>query len=190
MHYVRLILEYGPIIHCSTLRFESKHTYFKRVIRAKKCFINVCSSLAFSHQYLQACLLQKGLFAPDLEFTQVFGCSGKITELLEKNGLPINLCSFAQAIKFRGVYYVTGSYVVLDKILNDLVLGKVIALFVTSHNRYLVIKKVFVKYFHYYGMHALEKNVTNDVTCIEVNPLKDYFTHSILTIWDVLMELF
>ena len=53
LHCARLILEYGPIIHCSTIRFESKQTYFKRVIRAKKCFINVCSSLAFSHQYLK-----------------------------------------------------------------------------------------------------------------------------------------
>ena len=90
-------------------------------------------------------------------------------------GFPVDQCSFAKAIKFRGVYYVTGSYVVLDKILNDLVLGKVIALFVTSHNPYLVNKKVFAKYFHYYGMLALETNVTNDLTCTEVNQLKDYY---------------
>ena len=36
MHYAWLILQYGPIHHCSTLRFESKHSYFKRLIRAKK----------------------------------------------------------------------------------------------------------------------------------------------------------
>ena len=34
LHFAWLILQYGPILHCSTLRFESKHSYFKRVVRS------------------------------------------------------------------------------------------------------------------------------------------------------------
>ena len=69
LHYAWTILQFGPVSHCSTLRFESKHSYFKRVTRAKKNFVSICSTLATSHQLLQACLLKKGLFSTQLNFS-------------------------------------------------------------------------------------------------------------------------
>ncbi|XP_036150185.1 uncharacterized protein LOC118648076 isoform X1 [Monomorium pharaonis] len=58
-HYPYLIDQFGPLIKVWTLRFESKHTYFKRVIRNIKNFINVTQSLSIKHERLQ-CLLRSG----------------------------------------------------------------------------------------------------------------------------------
>jgi len=58
-HYPYLINQFGPLIKVWTLRFESKHTYFKRVIRNIKNFINVTQSLSIKHERLQ-CLLRFG----------------------------------------------------------------------------------------------------------------------------------
>jgi len=58
-HYPYLIDQFGPLIKVWTLRFESKHTYFKRVIQNIKNFINVTQSLSIKHERLQ-CLLRFG----------------------------------------------------------------------------------------------------------------------------------
>lgn len=41
LHYAHLTLQFGPLIYTWTIRYESKHSYFKRCIRASKNFINV-----------------------------------------------------------------------------------------------------------------------------------------------------
>lgn len=54
LHNSHLTLQFGPLIYTWTTRFESKHSYFKRCIRASKNFINVTKSLADWHELLQA----------------------------------------------------------------------------------------------------------------------------------------
>ena len=177
MHYAWLILQYGPIHHCSTLRFESKHSYFKRLIRAKKNFKNVCSTLVYNHQYLQACLLQKGLFCQDLQYTKSCVYSASITKFLVRNGFIIHQCTFAKSILFKGVSYTTNCYVVLNKLSNDLLLGKVVALFLALNCPYLVVETEVGRFFHDYGMFALETNadITNNLKFICINDLKDFY---------------
>lgn len=54
IHYPELILKFGPLIKVWTLRFESKHTFFKRRIRSIKNFLNVTKSLSVSHELFQS----------------------------------------------------------------------------------------------------------------------------------------
>lgn len=65
LHYADLTLQFGPLIHTWTMRFESKHSYFKRCIRSSKNFRNV-KSLAERHQLFQTYQSQGGLFKPQL----------------------------------------------------------------------------------------------------------------------------
>jgi len=53
LHYPTAILNWGPPSRYNTIRFESKHSYFKRVIAANHNSINLCYSLAKRHQFLQ-----------------------------------------------------------------------------------------------------------------------------------------
>lgn len=53
-HYPSLTLKFGPLIRFWTMRFESKHQYFKRCIRSSKNFVNVAKMLATRHQTLQS----------------------------------------------------------------------------------------------------------------------------------------
>lgn len=63
-HYPELIIKFGPLIRLWTMRFESKHAYFKQCTRKLRNFKNVCSSLAERHQLLQAYLSAGNLFPP------------------------------------------------------------------------------------------------------------------------------
>lgn len=49
-HYPALILKFGPLIRLWTMRFESKHSYFKRCARNLKNFKNLCFTLTERHQ--------------------------------------------------------------------------------------------------------------------------------------------
>lgn len=52
-HYPNLIRQFGPLSKFSTLRFESKHQYFKQIIRNAKNFKNVTKLLVERHQLYQ-----------------------------------------------------------------------------------------------------------------------------------------
>ena len=67
LHYPDLILKFGPLIRLWTLRFESKHTYFKQCARKLRNFKSLGSTLAERHQLLQAYLHSGNIFAPVLQ---------------------------------------------------------------------------------------------------------------------------
>lgn len=49
-HYPALVLKFGPLIQLWTMRFESKHSYFKRCARHLKNFKNVFLDFRFRHR--------------------------------------------------------------------------------------------------------------------------------------------
>ena len=53
-HYPELMLEFGPLIHAWTLRFEGQHDYFKQISRTTKNRKNMYKTLDFRHEYMQA----------------------------------------------------------------------------------------------------------------------------------------
>ena len=52
-HYENLIRIFGPLKHLWTLRCESKHKYFKKVVKNSQNFKNVTQTLAEKHELLQ-----------------------------------------------------------------------------------------------------------------------------------------
>ena len=53
-HYPQQMKAVGPLVLCCTIRFESKHKYFKSIMQKTKNFKNVCKSLGESCQLEQA----------------------------------------------------------------------------------------------------------------------------------------
>lgn len=54
VHYPQQLNEFGPLVNCWTLRFESKHGYFKDVTYRLKNKKNICKTLAVRHEFYQA----------------------------------------------------------------------------------------------------------------------------------------
>lgn len=52
VHYPDLFVQFGPLVKLWTLRFESKHSYFKNIARMCKNFRNITKTLAVKHQKL------------------------------------------------------------------------------------------------------------------------------------------
>ena len=61
-HYPDFFKNFGPLISVWAMRMESKHTYFKSVLRASKNFKNVAKTCASRHELAQVCHRYYGLF--------------------------------------------------------------------------------------------------------------------------------
>ena len=53
-HYPWMIRCFGPLVTLWTMRFESKHSFFKQIVKHTSCFRNVPLSLASKHQFMIA----------------------------------------------------------------------------------------------------------------------------------------
>lgn len=51
-HYPSLIRQFGPLALLWMIRFESKHSFFKNIVRHTNCFKNIPLSLATKHQLM------------------------------------------------------------------------------------------------------------------------------------------
>lgn len=109
-HYPALMEHFGPLEHLWTLRFESKHAYFKNIIRRVMNFKNVDYTLAEKHELMQCTLTNQyydvvTLVKP-VEWTSLnlaHGILSKITTFCEDNSVVLkHACAKAS---FRGVEY-------------------------------------------------------------------------------------
>lgn len=107
-HYPYLIKKFGPIRHFWTLRFESKHRYFKNILRHSPNFKNILISLSERHQFLQSLhATQKRLFAD-----VVIADEATPYVLHEEVDKRKFICKKAL---FRGVTYKSGMYICCNR---------------------------------------------------------------------------
>jgi hypothetical protein len=117
MHYPALMLKFGPLVHMWTLRFESKHSYFKRVIRSSQNFINICYSLTNRHQLLQAHQYSGSLFGCELELVNsiLFDpsmYSNKVVDIIISKNTDGSCVYVAREVIWKGTIYKKGLYIV------------------------------------------------------------------------------
>lgn len=71
-HYPHLIQKFGPPSECWTIRFEAKHSFFKRAVRNANNFKNILHTLASKHQLMLAhYLAMPSIFRPEKETANV-----------------------------------------------------------------------------------------------------------------------
>ena len=75
-HYPQLIRHYGPLALCWTLRFEGKHSFFKKIVHDTGNFKNILLTLATRHQLNQAYYLSlPSFFKPEVQTSTVHNIS-------------------------------------------------------------------------------------------------------------------
>lgn len=87
IHYPEMTLAFGPLIHCWTLRFESKHGFFKYICNRVRNMKNVCLTLAKRHQKHQCYASKAKQFFSD-EITR----DGKVIPVDKIDSNDLELC--------------------------------------------------------------------------------------------------
>lgn len=131
IHYPYLIRQFGPLIRTWTLRFESKHRFFKRCVRSSGNFINLTKSLAEKHQLLQAYLQCAGLCEPPVYFKELVPLSEikmadqSQCEILQRFFTELSGLFYAPMVTIRGTCYKPGTYILLGKEAYDPCFGEI-----------------------------------------------------------------
>ena len=112
-HYPQLIKAFGPLVSLWTMRFEVKHSFFKRVVRHTHSFRNILLSLVVKHQFMVAYHLHSSkIVEPSLQVTKLSTVDLSVLREDSKNALetkfPGELCvQMANTVCYSGTSYST-----------------------------------------------------------------------------------
>lgn len=113
-HYPWLITAFGPVVALWTMRFEGKHSFFKKIVRQTGSFRNILMTLAKKHQAMTAHNLHDSNFLkPTLSVSKISRVavevlSGDIKESIARkfpNELSVNM---AKKVSILGTEYAVG----------------------------------------------------------------------------------
>lgn len=180
LHYADLTLQFGPLIRTWTMRFESKHSYFKRCIRASKNFMNISKSLSERHQLLQAYQSCGNVFCPELIMSDCTRFYSDLYDSQVKGALTAFNVSHSNAvvtdrITVRGTCYANDMLVILSCELGNVTVGLIACIVVKEEKSVLlVLRQKSASLDPDRGVFEVE-SVGGPFTCKRIDELLDYF---------------
>lgn len=191
LHYPDLILQFGPLIRVWTLRFESKHSYFKECARKLHNFLNLSKTLAERHQLLQSYLSSGQLFPPTIQVAGVASeldiesYNSGIQSALQTSVICKHATSEVSALIYKGSKYTKGLVVVLDHSEEDtLVFGKIALILIDDKQVYFVVLVHHSVFLIDLGVHHLNQS-ENKYVCVHADSLLDYYPLPVYTTMDI-----
>ena len=183
VHYSNSILKLGPLIQFWSMRFEAKHSFFKRISNTTCNFKNICKTMAFRHQ-MTLCyyLLSGSVFKTETEvgpghstLLALMDGFGDVQSGLED--IPPFTETFVPAwVKVNGTQYKPGATVFLSYADDgEPQFGLVKNILVLDHSVKLVVQKWdtvgFERHLFAYGVAA-----TTNVFTVDQSSLLDHHT--------------
>lgn len=179
-HYPELIIHFGPLIRLWTLRFESKHMYFKQCARKLHNYKNLCSTLAERHQLLQSFLSAGNLFPPTFAVdraTEFFlnDYNDAIRESVSSYDFQPANTLIAHEASVKGTKYRKNMLVIIGEGSEGLEIGKIVKIVLHNNSEvYFITEKHKALYIHNMGIYCLTP-IQSCYCCITLDSLLDYY---------------
>lgn len=180
LHYPALTIKFGPLIRMWTMRFESKHSYFRQCVHHSQNVINVTKSLSERHQLLQAYIATGPVFE-DLILESAMGFhlsffSDEIQSAVAAELGNLHLTALhSEKITFRGVKYKKDMFVVISRDENQLVFGKIIFLLIVNNIIYFVVQCLESCHCPKTNLFFIKKDQELKVQCLSYFNILDYY---------------
>lgn len=187
-HYPELIIHFGPLICLWTLRFESKHVYFKQCVRKLHNFKNLCFTLTERHQLLQAFLCAGELFPPAIvaekatEFV-VSDYNDVIRESVSRYDFQPENTLVSQEATVKGTTYKKNMFVVIHETDEGFIVGRIVMTVIHNTSVYFITELFQTCSIPDMGVHCLTP-MNGSYTCVNQNDLLDYYPLSKYTVFD------
>ena len=186
-HYAEIILKFGPLMRMWTMRFESKHSYFKKCLQHCQNFKNVTKTLSERHQLLQAYMANGSLMSSSVNYAKAIPLhpslySTGIASSLQRFDLDSQNSVVSEKVTFNGVDFKKGLFVVVS-FSNDstITFGCIQMMVVKSCSSvYVVVRLCEASFETHLGVYSLPARVGSGealgkVSCIPVTKLHDLF---------------
>ena len=179
-HYPELIRRFGPVIDFWTIRFEAKHSFFKRVVHDSHNFRNILLTLAKKHQLSLAYHLDlPSLFRPDLEVGHIAVVSPNTLEHPMKQAVELKygnttLVSLATHACLFGTKYSEGMILSVGHTSGLPNFGKLVKIVVASSKVSFIIKPYQAWYIEHLRSYALKEKQSYELEIVESHELNGY----------------
>lgn len=190
-HYPDLIRKFGPLLKVWSLRFESKHSYFKRVIRNLHNFINITKALSTKHELLMSYLRLGADFRAEVKFEgtcqfqrQIY--SEQLKEAVRSSCLS-NFIQESNSIIIKGTTYKKGSVLILNQTSYrfQVKMGQICLFLHDDHeNIYIVFEILKVKFQATLGCYEIGEVIGYE--CLTINKHFKYEPSNIYTIGNLI----
>lgn len=108
-HYPDLIRKFGPLFEFWTIRFEAKHSFFKKVVHHTGNFKNILHTLATRHQLMLSYYLEMpSVFKPSIETGKVSVVSVCILDAAIREAV-LNRFSGLDSVSLTSIAYIKGT---------------------------------------------------------------------------------
>ena len=186
-HYAEMILKFGPLMRMWTMRFESKHSYFKKCLQHCQNFKNITKTLSERHQQLQAYMASGSLLTATIIYDKAIPFhptlySAEIISSLHSFGLNSQNSVICEKVTFKGIDFKRGLFVVVNVLNNlNITFGCIQMMIIKScSSLYIVVQLCEGSLETHLGVYSLLGEVgcgqaPGQVLCIPVNDLLDLF---------------
>ena len=173
-HYPSLTMQFGPLMKSWTMRFESKHSYFKSCIRSAKNFKNITGLLAERHQTFNALQLEGRFFKQPLECNNATPFyaplySSDIQEVLRTGQFDSKNTSVSDRCVFKGTVFKKDNFVAIEEA--ELIsFGKILLVLTCDCDLYFVLQQYSAELNEH--LQAYEVDLSSmKVACVSSNTL-------------------
>lgn len=190
-HYPHLIQCFGPVLDFWTIRFEAKHSFFKKVVRDVNNFKNILFTLASHHQLLLAYYLKSSsIFKPALEVTNVESVSLDILEFSIKTAIQrkyntVEIVRLASTACLHGTTYSEGMFVSFGQTSELPDFGKIKKVVIVEQKASFIVELFtawYVEHLRCFDKYELCKSQSSHLVVVDPEDLNDYAPLSLYTI--------
>lgn len=180
-HYPFLIRCFGPLLDCWTIRFEAKHSFFKKVVRDVNNFKNILLTLATRHQLMLAYYFDMpSLFKPPVEVGSVSVVSPVILDNSVKQAIRLKYkdlksVSLATSVTLHGTKYSEGMFVSVGNTSGLPDFGKILKVLIVGNKASFIIEPFLAWFLEHLRCYELTRKPSTDLLVAEPTELNDYF---------------
>ena len=192
-HYPQLIRCYGPLIELWTMRYEAKHSYFKKVVHDTRNWKNVLLTLSTKHQQMIAYHLDSGiLFKPKLyvenvKVVRVSELDPSLKYEIQKKYPHLDSVSLSKTVHLDGTQYAAGMILSSGQCSGLPEFHKIANILVNAEEVAFICKKLSSWYMEHYRSYELVENTCADLLVLDPDVLTDYHPLAAYTVGGKLM---
>lgn len=181
IHYPELITKFGPLMRLWTMRFEAKHSYFKKCVKHTQNFKNLTKTLSERHQFLQSFIATGEIFNDQPILPE--SASKFHIDLYDKNvqniiAEKIGVCGNAvisQSVCFRGISYKANMFLSISRNESKIIFGKIIFILTITDKICFLVNLHNSSYSSKSNLYILENGETLSLKSVFFDELLDYY---------------
>lgn len=179
-HYPHLIRCFGPLVELWTMRFESKHSFFKKVVHDVHNFKNILLTLSSKHQQMIAYHLDgQNLFKPRLyvgnvDVVRTSSLDERLMAAIKREYPHHDTVSLAKDIHLYGTHYVKDMIISAGHCSGLPDFYRILVIVVNPDKVSFVARKISSWFLEHYRSYELVDNSCSDIEILDPEALNDY----------------